>query len=63
MRCMVKMIGELFSLAFYFFEDTVDAIPISSATHLKSESYPGQHSLEMRCAINQKRRLLNLLFL
>ena len=43
-------------------EDTFDAVPISVARYLKSEPEPLQRSFEIVRSIDEKRRLLNLLF-
>jgi hypothetical protein len=43
--------------SFYFTKDTFNSIPISVATHLKSESGPRQRSFEMVSIIDQNRCL------
>jgi hypothetical protein len=44
-------------MAFCLSEDTFDSIPISVATHLKSEPEPRQRSFEMVSIIDQNRCL------
>jgi len=47
---------------FYLSKDSFDSIPISSATHLKSETSPLQRSLEVFRAIGEKFGCLNIVF-
>jgi hypothetical protein len=39
---------------FYLSEDTFDGIPVSMATHMKSESYSLKRGLEVGRVINEK---------
>ena len=45
---------------FYLTKDTFDAVPISVATHLKSEPKLVQRSLEMGGIIDENRRLIEV---
>jgi hypothetical protein len=44
-------------------EDTFDAVPISAALILKSEACSLECSLEVGCAIDEKHRVLDVVFL
>ena len=54
---MIECVWKQRCTAFYLSEDTFDYIPISVATHLKSEFEPQQCSFEMVSIIDQNRCL------
>jgi hypothetical protein len=49
--------------SFEFSKDPLDSIPISVATHLKSEASSVKRSLEVCCAVNEKDGGFDIVFL
>jgi len=60
---VAKTVWELISTSFYFTEDTFDAIPIPMSDVLESEPVTMTGGVKPRRAINEKDRIVNLMFL